>query len=212
MIEIFRTIKNNFSLIVFGLLAIFVFRACDLKNKLIAKDHELGIAMNNYEAYQGILNNQIEKNRVLKLNMEQMQTSQDSLLVKLEDSRKKLKIKDKGLKQAQAVSVSLQDSAKSILKTDSTRSEIVNFRQELKLNELTKVIVDKKDSLLTVKLDIRTDILLWVHSKKQYRNHYKTIFGRLIHFDFKKDVVNTYTVESTNDLIKIKDVRVIDLE
>jgi hypothetical protein len=51
-----------------------------------------------------------------------------------------------------------------------------------------------------------------VITTKQYRNKYKNWFKRLVHFDWKKDKVNTYQIANSNDLVKVTDTRVVEIK
>ena len=87
----------------------------------------------------------------------------------------------------------------------------VNFKEELKLNPLTTIIIERKDSILTAILDLRNSQILFVEEKKQYRNKYKNGFQRFLHFDWKKDRVRKYQIHNSNNLIKVTDTRVVEV-
>lgn len=55
----------------------------------------------------------------------------------------------------------MKDSASVEIKTKN-----VNFSEKLKLNELTTITVNRKDSILTAILDLRNSQILFVEEKK----------------------------------------------
>nr|UVX60282.1 MAG: hypothetical protein [Bacteriophage sp.] len=59
----------------------------------------------------------------------------------------------------------MKDSASVEIKTKN-----VDFSEKLKLNELTTITVNRKDSILTAILDLRNSQILFVEEKKEYRN------------------------------------------
>lgn len=101
----------------------------------------------------------------------------------------------------------MTDSAKTIIKP-----QVIDFNEKLQLNELTTIIINRKDSILTAILDLRNQQILFVEQKKQFRNQYKNWFQRFIHFDWKKDYIRKYQIHNSNDLIKVTETRVIEIK
>ena len=102
---------------------------------------------------------------------------------------------------------------KQEIKHDTTLMVISNdFELVIKPNSLTSIIINKKDSLLTHKLDIKNTQTLYVTNKRVYRNTYKNWFNRLLHFDWKKKNDFRYQIHNSNDLIQITDSRIIELK
>lgn len=87
----------------------------------------------------------------------------------------------------------------------------VDFKEDLKLNPLTTITVERKDSILTAILDLRNSQVLFVEEKKEYRNKYKNWFQRLLKFDWKKDVIRNYQIYNSNELINVTETRVVEL-
>lgn len=174
--------------------------------QLQKKDKEIARLSNNSEYYESLLDSSRKENRTLKLTISDLNTSRDSIVQQLNDTKKKLKIKDKNLVQAQVINTEVKDSVKTVIKTKE-----VDFTQELKLNDLTTIIVSRKDSILTATLDLKNQQTLFVEEKKEYRNKYKTWLARFFHFDFKKDSHRKYTINNSNKLIKVTDTRIIEI-
>ena len=93
--------------------------------------------------------------------------------------KKELKIKEKKLKQASTVKTEIVHDTTVVVKSN-------DFELEIKPNPLTLILINKKDSLLTHKLNIENVQTLFVTQERVYRNKYKNWFVRLLHFDFKK--------------------------
>ena len=64
-------------------------------------------AVSNVKAYDKLLSNSNEKNVAYKLTAEQLSYANDSILKELNDTRKKLKVKDKNLKSMQYITSTL---------------------------------------------------------------------------------------------------------
>lgn len=179
---------------------------CFYQNKRInVLDTELGQVTNNYEYYQSLTGKLKEQNRTLQLSIADLNNANDSLLQNALEVQKELKIKDKNLQQIQVINTQMKDTVTQIITKD------VNFKEELKLNPLTTIIIERKDSILTAILDLRNSQILFVEEKKQYRNKYKNGFQRFLHFDWKKDRVRKYTIKNSNPLIKVTDSRVVEI-
>lgn len=179
---------------------------CFYQNKRIkVLDIELGQVTNNYEYYQSLTGKLKEQNRTLQLSIADLNNANDSLLQNALEVQKELKIKDKNLQQIQVINTQMKDTVTQIITKD------VNFKEELKLNPLTTIIIERKDSILTAILDLRNSQILFVEEKKQYRNKYKNGFQRFLHFDWKKDRVRKYTIKNSNPLIKVTDSRVVEI-
>lgn len=179
---------------------------CFYQNKRInVLDTELGQVTNNYEYYQNLTGKLKEQNRTLQLSIADLNNTKDSLLQTAKEVQKELKIKDKNLQQVQVINTQMKDTVTQIITKD------VNFKEELKLNPLTTIIIERKDSILTAILDLRNSQILFVEEKKQYRNKYKNGFQRFLHFDWKKDRVRKYQIHNSNNLIKVTDTRVVEV-
>lgn len=178
---------------------------CFQKNQIEKKNKQIDQISNNLEFYQEQLSDIDVQNRTLKLSIEDFKQSKDSLLQQINTVKDKLNIKDKQLKQAQ-----LQNQE---IKIDTTFIvDSPDFIKEFKPNELTSLIITKKDSLLTAKIDIQNTQTLFISTKKEYKNKYKNWFRRLIHFDFKKRFVYNYQIHNSNPIIKIKETRLVEIE
>ena len=190
-------------IIVFSLLFINNIR---LQNKVNSLDKELARSMNNASTWENIANSNIDNNNTLELTIQEYKNSNDSLIKVINNQQEKLKIKDNQLYQIASTETVIRDTIVEKMPINDT-----DFTIELKPNQLTTIIVSRKDSIFTHTMEILNRQDLFIYTKKVYRNQYKNFFQRLIHFDFKKDKVNRYQIINSNDLIKVIDTRVINI-
>ena len=180
---------------------------CFYQNKRIkVLDKNLGQVTNNYEYYQSLTGRLKDQNRTLQLSIADLNNANDSLLQIAKEVQKELKIKDKNLQQIQVINTQMKDTA-----TTQIITKEVNFKKELKLNPLTTITIERKDSILTAILDLRNSQILFVEEKKEYRNKYKNGFQRFLHFDWKKDRIRKYQIHNSNELIKVIDTRLVEV-
>lgn len=170
----------------------------------------LEMAQNNIEAYQETLNGSWLASNVLKLDIEQLQYQNDSILRELDRVRKENKIKADELKtaatQTQLINVTnskeVQGDLQQIIK-DTT------YTDSLQYNPLTKVYYSISKDSVQIGLDVKNTQYLYIYAKKEYKNK-KNFFKRLITFDWKKVYKYKYNIINTNDLIQTGDVRVVE--
>lgn len=197
-------IKRNFqtiAVVIAMILAAFLFIA---KGKIDKLQLDLDNANSNYEYYRDKYSNEEDNSRVLKLTIDQFKETKDSLITEVKDLQKELKIKDKELQQTQIVKQEIKHDTTVIVRSN-------DFKLEIKPNNLTSILINKKDSLLTHELSIKNAQTLFITNDRVYKNKYKNWFIRLLHFDFKKKNNIRYQIHNSNDLIEITDSRMIEL-
>lgn len=176
------------------------------QNKKLSERLEL--AQNNIEAYQGIVNNAQQANNVLKLDIAQLQHTNDSIINKLDSVRKTIKVKPKDIRTA-----ATQTQIINVTKSKGVGGNIIVkdsiYKDSIQYNDLTKVYYTIGRDTVSIALDIKNTQYLYVYTKKQYKNK-KSFLKRLFTLDFKKIKVYKYQIINTNDLLKISDVRVIE--
>lgn len=204
LFNIISLVKTNFStiaVIIIGILTAFLFIQ---NNKLTKYSQDIDRLNNNILYYQEQMDSTVNDNRTLQLTIEDFKHSNDSIINKLDQVREDLKIKDKELIQAQAQQQEIKLDTTVVVQED-------NFTKEIKPNNLTSLLIIKKDSFLTAKLDIKNEQFLYLASKREYKRQYKNFFRRLCHFDFKKRTVYKYKIHNTNDLIEVTNTRLIQI-
>lgn len=176
-------------------------------NKL---SESLGIAQNNIEAYQGLLNNSQQACNVLQLDMSKLKDVNDSLIQQIDKVRKENKISSKGLttaatqKQVLNVTASKGVGGQVIVK-DTVYTDSLNY------NNLTKIYYSIGNDSIAIRLDLQNTQYLYIYKHKEYKNK-KGFFKRLFTLDFKKVIRYKYRIVNTNDLLKGEDVRIIQSE
>lgn len=171
-----------------------------LKNK----EQEIDKLYNNCLYYENKAAGIAEDNRTLTLTLDDLKQSKDSVVQELLATQKKLKIKDKELRMLQKQSQVIRHDTTVIVKG-------CDFCEVIKPNKLTSITINKKDSVLTTKLEIQNEQTLFVTAKREYKRKYKNWFSRLLHFDFKKITNSKYQIHNSNDLIITSDTRVINI-
>ena len=178
-----------------------------LYNKTKAQDIEIGRLMNNVKQYESLAGSLTADNRVLELKIGDLSHSNDSLVQKLDSTRKVLKIKDKQLKMAMTMSTVLRDTITVPLPDTGN----CDFSEVLKPNPLTTYKVSRVNGKLEHISEIFNLQDLYVETIKEYRRQYKNIFVRLFHLDFKKDEIDRYKIVNSNPDIKVLGTRVINI-
>lgn len=171
----------------------------------------LETALNNIEAYEGIVAGNEEQNKALVLTAEQFKHSNDSLVQKLDSVIAANKVKPSNVNtaatQTQIVNVNsskgVQGDLIEILK-DTTYTDSILY------NPLTKVYYTIGKDTVNVAIDLQNTQYLYTYKQKEYKNKKKFI-KRLLTLDFKKVWKNKYVIQNTNDLIQTSDVRVVEI-
>lgn len=206
ILNIINWCSKNFKVVAVGLISLLIATIFIQHNQLQEKNAELNRATSNVRAYQDLVSNNQERNRTLQLTIEELNHSNDSLLLQLKQTQKELKIKDKNLTNANVINTEIKDSVKTVIK-----KEAIDFKEELKLNPLTTIIVERKDSILTAKIDLKNQQTILIYKKKEYKNFYKSSWVRFWHFDWKRIETKEYQIVNTNPLIKVTGTRIVEV-
>lgn len=206
VISVVNWLRKNFKVVAVGLVSLLIATIFYQHNQLQNKNREIDRITNNIRAYEEIASNAQDNSRVLQLTIDELNHSKDSLIQQVNKVKKELKIKDKNLTDASVINTEIKDSVKTVIK-----EKLIDFNEELKLNDLTTIIVSRKDSILTAKIDIKNQQIIFVEDKKEYKRFYKNWLLRFFHFDFKKVRIKNYQIVNSNPLIKVTDTRIIEL-
>lgn len=210
MIPILTTIvnwlANNFKLVAVGIIILLVATIFVQDRKLEQQAEEINRVTANVRAYEEIANAEKDNTRVLQLTVNELKHSNDSLIKQASQLQKELKIKDKNLNQITVINTEGRDSVQTVIKYKHP-----DFNEILKLNDLTTITVTRKDSILKAKLHILNSQFLFVEEKKEYKNQYKNGWIRFWHFDWKRIRIKKYQIKNSNELIKVTDTRVIEV-
>lgn len=196
---------NNIKVVTIGIISLLTVAIFILGSQLSKKNKEIDRLFNNIKAYEQLATENKKLNTVLQLTVNELNNSKDSLIQQVEQARKELKVKNKNLQQAQVINTVIRDTVTKVITVDR------NFNEELKINPLTTIKVTRTDSILTAKIDITNQQILFIEEKKEYKNKYKNGWIRFWHFDWKKIKVRKYQIHNTNPIIKITDTRIIEV-
>lgn len=165
------------------------------------------MAQNNVEAYQGLLSNSQQANRVLQLTVEQLQSTNDEQIKNIVEVAKENNIKPKQITTAATQKQTLDVTGSN--KIDTVYKDI-NIVDSIIYNNYTKLYYNIYNNIIDTKLDIQNTQQLLVYTKKQYKNK-KSFIKRLFTLDFKKITTTEYKIVNSNDLIKQDSVRVLQI-
>lgn len=206
IIKVVNWFTKYYKIVAVGFVSLLIATIFVQNHKLQKVNKEIERVTNNLRSYEESASDLTKRNRVLQLTIDELNTSQDSLIQQINETKKKLKIKDKNLTNVSVINTEIKDSVKTVIK-----HKLVDFKEELKLNELTTIMVSRKDSILTAKIDIKNQQILFIEEKKEYKNKYKNWLTRFFHFDFKKINTRQYQILNSNPLIKVTDTRIVEI-
>ena len=203
--RIVNWLTNNIRLVTIGIISLLTVTIFVLGGQLKDKQNEIDRLSNNIQAYEQLVTNKEQTNTVLQLTINELNNSKDSLIQEIQQTKKKLNIKNKNLVQAQVINTVIKDTVTKVITVDR------NFNETLKINPLTTIKVSRTDSILTAKIDIQNQQILFIEEKKVYKNTYKNGWIRFWHFDWKKIRVRKYQIQNSNPLIRVTDTRIIEV-
>ena len=203
--NIISWLSKNFKVLAVFIIGIFAAFVVLQHNQLKDKNKEIDRLNNNILYYQEQQDTLQNDNRVLRLTVDEFKDSKDSIVQQLNNVRKELNIKDKQLEQAQSQTQQIIVDTAIVVKEN-------NFKEVIKPNNLTSIIIAKTDSILTAEIDIKNEQTLFIQSKREYKRQYKNWFRRLLRFDFKKQTVFKYQIYNSNNIIKITDTKLVTIE
>ena len=203
--RIVNWLTNNIRLVTIGIISLLTVTIFVLGGQLKDKQNEIDRLSNNIQAYEQLVTNKEQTNTVLQLTINELNNSKDSLIQEIQQTKKKLNVKNKNLVQAQVINTVIKDTVTKVITVDR------NFNETLKINPLTTIKVSRTDSILMAKIDIQNQQILFIEEKKVYKNKYKNGWIRFWHFDWKKIRVRKYQIQNSNPLIRVTDTRIIEV-
>ena len=203
--RIVNWLTNNIRLVTIGIISLLTVTVFVLGGQLKDKQNEIDRLSNNIQAYEQLVTNKEQTNTVLQLTINELNNSKDSLIQEIQQTKKKLNVKNKNLVQAQVINTVIKDTVTKVITVDR------NFNETLKINPLTTIKVSRTDSILTAKIDIQNQQILFIEEKKVYKNRYKNGWIRFWHFDWKKIRVRKYQIQNSNPLIRVTNTRIVEI-
>lgn len=180
------------------------------QNKKLSQGLE--IANNNIEAYYDAVSSYTNEKGVLKLDISQLQYSNDSLLNKLDSVRNKIGIKQNAVNTAATQTQQIYVKKNKGVRGQNIIQTILRdtvYNDSIQYNNLTKVYYTIGKDTISVSLDFNNTQYLYIYKIRQYKNK-KNFIKRLFTLDFKKVDRYKYNIVNTNDLLKTSDVRVVE--
>lgn len=200
-----KTLFKAISLLSVGLLLSFSINTYKENKKL---SESLEQSQNNVEAYQELYNDSQQASSVLKLTIDQLQNSKDSVIQKLDSVRKELKLKPKQIKTA-----ATQTQVINVIKSKGVKGDILVkdtiYTDSIQYNPLTTVHYTIGKDTVSIGLNVENTQYLYIYTTKEYKNK-KNFIKRLFTLDFKKVKKYKYKIVNTNDLLKNDDVRIVE--
>ena len=200
-----KTLFKAISLLSVGLLLSFSINTYKQNKKL---SESLEWSQNNVEAYQELYNDSWQASSVLKLTIDQLQNSKDSVIQKLDSVRKELKLKPKQIKTA-----ATQTQVINVIKSKGVKGDILVkdtiYTDSIQYNPLTTVHYTIGKDTVSIGLNVENTQYLYIYTTKEYKNK-KNFIKRLFTLDFKKVKKYKYKIVNTNDLLKNDDVRIVE--
>lgn len=200
-----KTLFKVISLLSVGLLLSFSINTYKQNKKL---SESLEQSQNNVEAYQELYNDSQQASSVLKLTIDQLQNSKDSVIQKLDSVRKELKLKPKQIKTA-----ATQTQVINVIKSKGVKGDILVkdtiYTDSIQYNPLTTVHYTIGKDTVSIGLNVENTQYLYIYTTKEYKNK-KNFIKRLFTLDFKKVKKYKYKIVNTNDLLKNDDVRIVE--
>lgn len=200
-----KTLFKAISLLSVGLLLSFSINTYKENKKL---SESLEQSQNNVEAYQELYNDSQQASSVLKLTIDQLQNSKDSVIQKLDSVRKELKLKPKQIKTA-----ATQTQVINVIKSKEVKGDILVkdtiYTDSIQYNPLTTVHYTIGKDTVSIGLNVENTQYLYIYTTKEYKNK-KNFIKRLFTLDFKKVKKYKYKIVNTNDLLKNDDVRIVE--
>lgn len=195
---------------VFGVcLALSVTYGLTLREQNKKLSEKLNYAQNNIEAYQGIVNDALDANNVLKMDIETIKASKDSILVKMESVMRENKVKPKYVNTAATQTQTLDVSQSKGVGGQIVLIKDTVYTDSMLYNNLTKVYYSIGNDSINIRLNVNNTQYLYTFKTRVYKNN-KSFFKRLFTLDFKKVDRYKYKLINTNDLLKESEIRIIE--
>ena len=157
---------------------------------------QLSAARNNIKAYEYELNEAEGRNLAYQLTVEELESSRDSVLMKLDETRKELKVKDKQLKAVQYVESGFERTD-TVIFSDTVFREVIAGLDTVVGDEWYQLKLSAKlPSTLVVTPKFKSEKHVVVATKRETVNKPKKFF-LLRWFQKKHTVVEVNVVEQS---------------
>lgn len=191
-----------------GIIAVLVLVLGLLLHRTIQLQDEFNTSTENIKAYDAQMSNLKNDNRVFKLTVDQLNYFNDSIIVKLNESRKELGIKDKHIQQ-------LQYELLVASKADTLRLNDTIFVNNFKLDTIVgdkwvKTYLHMKyPSTIALKPEVTLERHTFVNGKRETVNPPKKFF--LLRWFQRKHTVVEVTTRELNPYVEEKTQKFIQI-
>lgn len=193
------------------IIGLIVLLVCSLiymvhQNRTLTVKYETSIE--NIKAYDSQLSGLNNSNKVFKLTIDQLNYFKDSILIKMNEVRKELNIKDSKIKQ-------MQYKLSHVEKPDSVILKDTVFVESFKLDTIigdewaNTHLIMKYPNYIKFTPKFKLESFLFVESKKETVNPPKKFF--LFRWFQKRHTVLNVTVKENNPYVKNKTQRFIQI-
>jgi hypothetical protein len=204
--------RTKFELILFAAVLLLLVTAGALYMRFHALQKQYSIAMNNFKAYEQLVNAKIDstklKNYELKMTKEMLEYSNDSIIRDLNELRKELKIKDKKLQQMQQINL-VTTKHDSIYFTDTIFKDMVNIDTTLADEWRTLRLLLSFPGNVSVESSFNNKVSVIMSTEKQTINPPSKIF--FIRWFQKKQQLVKVDVIDANPYASVKEQRFIEI-
>mgnify|MGYP000588473015 FL=1 len=193
------------------IIGLIVLLVCSLiymvhQNRTLTAKYETSIE--NIKAYDSQLSGLNNSNKVFKLTIDQLNYFKDSILIKMNEVRKELNIKDSKIKQ-------MQYQLSHIEKTDSIILKDTVFVESFKLDTIigdewaNTHLIMKYPNYIKLTPKFKLESFLFVESKKETVNPPKKFF--LFRWFQKKHTVLNVTVKENNPYVETDEQKFVEI-
>lgn len=193
------------------IIGLIVLLVCSLiymvhQNRTLTAKYETSIE--NIKAYDSQLSGLNNSNKVFKLTIDQLNYFKDSILIKMNEVRKELNIKDRKIKQ-------MQYQLSHIEKTDSIILKDTVFVESFKLDTIigdewaNTHLIMKYPNYIKLTPKFKLESFLFVESKKETVNPPKKFF--LFRWFQKKHIVLNVTVKENNPYVETDEQKFVEI-
>ena len=164
----------------------------------------------NSEYYQKLLSGEKNNNTALRLTVEELENSNDSIIIEM----RKIKGKNGGIGKTKPGDVISGGTigVDTVTTISINNPKAFELDTVVKFNNMTESHIKIDSTGLTNRLKIKSGFYFEVGARLEYKNERKNWLDRLVHLDYKKKAVPKYYYKFNNDIIKQEDFRVIVVE
>lgn len=215
ILSLLKMNKYVIALIVIVVISLFG-TVLSLKQQKAKLSKQVNKYVNNEYAYQkdleGYQDSLSTERGVYKLTVTELQESNDKVIQELEEVRKEIKIKDKKIKEMSHFIASFKRD--TTINITNIINEECEFEVDIKYNEETKIFISntkkEREYFLYVQPNISSSFNAYIYEDKVWKE--PNFWKRLFKFKWGKYTIDKSKLVPSNDLLEIKNFKVIRIE